>query len=303
MVSDPEALRRTHYNATLTGVRRVTDALAILRVQPDAGIPSYEAGQWIALGIGSWEPRVPGLPPEPASGLECELIRRPFSLSSSILTADGSRLLTESDDDNYEFYVALPRSNVVAAALPGRLFALQRGARLWVDDEPRGRNTLAHVRPDDNVLLAATGTGEAPHNRMVWELLRRCHRGRIAAIVTTRLRREQAYREVHERVARMFGNYRYTAVATRDPGEPGERLQELFKSGALESRAGFRLDPERARIFLCGNPEMIGAPRLEGGRRVYPQAPGMIELLERERGFRAFDPEGGINVHFERFGG
>jgi ferredoxin--NADP+ reductase len=298
---DAGALRRAHYNAALTAVRRVTDTLAILRVRPDAGIPPYAAGQWIALGIGAWEPRLPGLPPEPATGLECELIRRPFSLSSPILAADASRLLAPGEEQDYEFYVALPRDHAIAAALPGRLFALMPGDRLWVDDAPRGRNTLVNVRDDDDVLLAATGTGEAPHNRMVWELLRRQHRGRIAAVVTTRLRSEQAYRDVHERLTRLFANYRYTAIATREPGAPGERLQDLFRSGALEALAGFRLDPQRARIFLCGNPEMIGAPRLEGGQRVYPKTPGMIELLERERGFRADDPAGGINVHFERY--
>jgi ferredoxin--NADP+ reductase len=298
---DVDALRRAHYNATLSHVRGVTPDLAVLRVRPDDGIPPYAAGQWIALGTGMWEERVAGLPPE-ATAPCAELVRRPFSLSSPILAPDGTRLVDPEDEDFYEFYVALPRASAVAAALPGRLFALRPGDRLWVDDTPRGRNTLEDVRPDDDVLLAATGTGEAPHNRMVWELLRRGHRGRIATIVTTRRRSEQAYRDVHERVARLFVNYRYAAVATREPGAEGERLQDLFRSGALEALAGFRLDPACARVFLCGNPAMIGAPRLEHGRRVYPKSPGMIELLERERGFRADDPRGGINVHFERFG-
>jgi len=300
-MTDIDALRRMHYNATLVDVRSVTPDLAILRVRPDAPIPRYDAGQWIALGVGVWEARVPGLPDE-STAPRAELIRRPFSLSSPILTPDGSRLIAPADEDTYEFYVALPRDNAIAAALPGRLFALGPGARLWVDDAPRGRNTLEDVRPDDDVLLAATGTGEAPHNRMVWELLQRRHRGRIAAVVTTRRKVEQAYRSVHERVARLFPGYRYAAIATREPGEEGGRLQDLFRSGALESLAGFRLDPQQARIFLCGNPSMIGAPRLEGGRRIYPAVAGMIELLERERGFLADDPDGRINVHFERFG-
>jgi ferredoxin--NADP+ reductase len=299
-VTDVEALRRAHYNAELTHVRRVTPDLAVLRVRPDAPIPPYEAGQWIALGVGVWEPRVPGLPPETAAP-RAELLRRPYSLSCPILADGTNELLRPEDDEFYEFYVALPRDHAGAAALPGRLFALAPGDRLWLDEAPGGRNTLEDVRPGDDVLFAATGTGEAPHNRMLWELLRRRHTGRIASVVTTGRREAQAYRDVHERVARLFPNYRYAGIATRESGPQGGHLQDLFQSGALEAMAGFRLDPARARVFLCGNPAMIGAPRLEGGRRVYPAAPGMIELLERERGFRADDPEGGINVHFERF--
>lgn len=302
MAVEPDALRRTHYNATLISVRKVTADLAILRVRPDTPLAPFDAGQWIALGVGVWEERVAGLPDETGPPRDSDLIRRPFSLSSSILSPDGSRILRPDEEDAYEFYVALPRDNSIAAALPGRLFAMAAGDRLWVGDAPRGRNTLEHVRPSDNVLLASTGTGEAPHNRMVWELLRRGHEGQVAAVVTTRRRIEQAYRSIHERVAQLYPRYRYTALTTREPGDTGERLQDLFKSGALESLAGFRLDPERARIFLCGNPAMIGAPRLEGGRRIYPATAGMIELLERERGFRADDPRGGINVHFERYG-
>ncbi len=45
---------------------------------------------------------------------------------------------------------------------------------------------------------------------------------------------------------------------------------------------------------------MIGAPQLHGsGRVVYPQPPGMVELLARTRGFSA-DAQSG-NIHFERY--
>jgi ferredoxin--NADP+ reductase len=298
---DAAALGRAHYNATLVAVRAVHAELAILHVRPDAPLPHYEAGQWIAIGVGRWEAPAPGFQPDDAAtDAPHVLLRRPFSISSSILVADGSRLLAAADETDYELYVALWRDTPRGSALPARLARLQPGSRLWVDDVPHGRNTLADVRPADDVLFVASGTGEAPHNRMILELLRRGHRGRIASVVTTRRRIDQAYRSVHERVAQLFDNYRYLPVATREVVEPGGRIQDLFTSGAMEERAGFRLDPARCRVFLCGGSDMIGAPRVANGERHYPTPPGMIELLERHRGFRADSPDGSVNIHFER---
>jgi ferredoxin--NADP+ reductase len=150
------------------------------------------------------------------------------------------------------------------------------------------------------VLFAATGTGEAPHNRMIWELLGRGHRGRIASIVTTRLVADQVYRETHQRLTQIFPHYRHAAIATREAGIPGAHLQELLSSGRLEALAGFRLEHGRARVYLCGHGAMIGAPRVEAGRRIYPPGPGMVELLERERGLHAEGPGRGGDIHYEQ---
>jgi ferredoxin--NADP+ reductase len=297
-----EALRRELYNATVGGIRRVHADLMVLRVRPDAPIPPYEAGQWIALGIGLWEPPVPGLPAEELTESDLRsLVRRPFSISSAIVSEREPRLLRPGEEDFYEFYLALHREAPRPPAISTRLFALEPGSRLWIAVQPRGQNTLAGVRPDDDVLFAATGTGEAPHNRMIWELLRRGHRGRVAAVVTARHQADLGYREAHERAMRLFPNYRYAPVTTREPGDRNCRMQDLLRSGALEAMAGFRLEPSHARVFLCGNPGMIGAPRVHPEGVVYPPVPGMVELLERERGYRADPRRGNINIHFERY--
>jgi ferredoxin--NADP+ reductase len=296
------ARHREPYNATLAGVRRVHEDLVVMRVRPDSPIPAYEPGQGITIGVGMWEPRVPGLPPEELAQTETKsIVRRPFSISSPILHDTEPRLLQPEEEDFYELYITLPRDRPVPPVMVARLFALERGARLWVDSGPRGDNTLQGVQPMEDVLFAATGTGEAPHNRMIWDLLRRGHRGRIASVVTTRRRADQAYREVHERVVQLFPNYRHAAIATREPGERGAHLQELLRSGELEERAGFAFDPARTHVFLCGNPDMIGAPRIVGEDVVYPSALGMVEILERQRGFRSNPRRGRMNIHFERY--
>lgn len=284
------------YNGTFIGVRRPHDDLMVFRIRPDAPIPPYEAGQWISIGVGMWEPRVAGLAPESLADEECaKLVRRPLSISSSILADDSDTLLRPEDETWYELYATFPRA--AAPAFTARLFALEPGARLWIADAPRGQNTLAPVQPDDDVLFAATGTGEAPHNRMIWELLRRGHRGHIASFASTRQRIDQAYRGMHERLMRLAPRYRHIAVVT---GEKMPRLQALLRSGELEERAGFGLDPARTRVFLCGNPAMVGAPRLQEGSRVFAHQDGMVELLE-QRGFHCDPEHGTLNIHFERY--
>jgi ferredoxin--NADP+ reductase len=81
-------------------------------------------------------------------------------------------------------------------------------------------------------------------------------------------------------------------------------IQDLLNSGQLEEVLGQKLDPERTHVYLCGNPRMIGVPEKsrETGERIYPQPPGVIELLER-RGFRSDMPQLKIkgNIHFEEY--
>jgi ferredoxin--NADP+ reductase len=301
MQHDVEKLRKEHYNASVIDICRPQEDLLQLRVRPDAAIPQYDAGQWIMAGLGVWEERCSGCPAE-APDTAPELIRKPYSLSCAILTDAGDRLLTPEEHDWYELYVALDRSHATGrsgAALAARLCALEPGGRLWVDAAPRGNYTLATVGPDDPVVFLATGTGEAPHNRMIWELLRRGHRAPIVAAVTTRHLADLAYQGVHERLMQLFPQYRWIGVTTREPSDKGEWLQTMLEGGTLEERAALQLDPQRCHVFLCGNPGMLGRPREAEGVRTYPTPAGMIELLER-RGYR-IDPPVGVHVHFERY--
>ena len=300
---DIEALRREHYNATVVDVRRPHPTLLVLRVQPDRPPPEYQAGQWIMVGIGLWEPRIAGVPAETLPSDEMRtLLRRPYSLSSSILAAGTERLLEPDEESWYELYLGLYPERAVGqsgAALAARLFALEPGSRLWLAECPSGNYTLQDVEPEDDVLFLATGTGEAPHNRMIWELLRRGHRGNIASVVTVRRLEDLAYLPVHRRLMHAFRRYRYVGVATREPDSPGHRLQVMLENGTLEASSGIAIEPDRCRLFLCGNFAMLGRPRLENGARVFPEPVGMIELLE-QRGFHADDPGG--RLHFERYG-
>jgi len=313
------ALRERHYNATLTGEAIHHGTVMVIRVEPDGPVPEPRPGQWLELGLGVWEPVQDGAVAGTAQRLPPDaLIRRSYSLSSPILTADGSRLLEPGELDGFEFFLSLVLPPEERAGrvpnLTGRLFRLRPGDRLFLSDTPMGSHTLDPVRPEDDVLFLATGTGEAPHNAMIWDLLRRDHPGRVASIVSARHREDLAYHPVHLRLRATFPRYRYRAVVTREGGAGaasadetagihpagGKRLQDFFRDGTLSRWAGFPIRPGTTRVFLCGNPGMIGPPRRVSGKRIFPEAPGMVELLE-EAGFHAEPGGQRVDVHYERY--
>jgi ferredoxin--NADP+ reductase len=159
-------------------------------------------------------------------------------------------------------------------------------------------------------VFVATGTGEAPHNAMIAQLLAAGHRGRIVAVTCVRYRRDLAYLSAHRTLQAMFANYQYVPLTTREPEnlEPcvadyvGKRyVQDYFRSGDFERDTGLALRPDRLHVFLCGNPRMIGAPRREaGGTAALQRLPGMSEVLA-ERGFTLDQPGALGNIHAERY--
>ena len=301
------AWRRERYNATVSHVERLYSDLMILRVRPDFPRPNYIAGQYCALGLGFWESRVEGCQLEPHKiEDESKVVRRSYSISSSILDSAG-KLRDMTEDDWIEFYIVLVRENPDGRvpALTPRLFNLDAGDRLIMGEKIVGHFTAECVKPTDNVVLLSTGTGEAPHNAIVWELLRRGHQGRILNACCVRYAKDLGYSGIHSTIMERHENYSYLGLTTREPGAVRKvYLQDLVSSGELEDNLRADLDPANTHVFLCGNPKMIGVPvkNKETGIREYPSSIGLIELLER-RGFLVDQPAVKIkgNIHFEEY--
>src|SRR5207248_169197 len=192
-----------------------------------------------------------------------------------------------------------------APALTPRLFMLREGDRLAIGEKITGHFTLDPVKPGDSVVFLSTGTGEAPHNYMLWQLLHRGHTGKILAACCVRYRRDLGYLPIQEELMRRYPNYRYLSLTTREAETVQHKvyIQDLITSGQLEERLGAPLDPARTHVFLCGNPKMIGVPTKDKatGERVYPTPLGVIEILEK-RGFRA-DQGSKVkgDIHFEEY--
>lgn len=307
---DVNQLRKEHYNATVVWFDRVHDDLAILRVRPDDGPLSFTPGQYTVLGLGSWEPRLPGVQAETLPAVDqTRLVRRAYSISSPVLD-DFGHLIRASDDGEIEFYIALVRKAAKPPALTPRLFMLKANDRIHLGRNCHGHYTLDRVKADDNVVFMATGCGEAPHNTMIGELLSRKHRGKIVSVVCTRHLADLAYVGTHRLLERMYDNYSYLTLTTReprnlDPSDPhfvGKRyIQQYFASEDLEEDAGFEFEPASTHVFLCGSPSMIGVPlHTHNESTRYPTPTGMVELLEK-RGFEIDRPSEPGNVHFEKY--
>ena len=308
--SEIEELRSTHYNSTVVDMVFPHDDLMIVRVQLDEGRLRYEAGQYTVLGLGYWEPRIADTQPEDIDEARLRtVIKRAYSISCGLLDAQGE-IVTATDDPVLEFYITLVRQAVKPPALTPRLFGLSAGDRLLTGTHAHGHYSLGQIEPDDNIVFAATGTGEAPHNAMLAELLRRGHRGRIVSVACVRYRHDLGYLDKHHELERRWPNYCYLPLTTREPenvdpqvaGFVGKRyLQKYFESGELEDNWGIELDPDRTHVFLCGSPEMIGVPRRSHDpAQRYPEPMGMVEVLEK-RGFHVDQPHHVGNIHFEKY--
>jgi ferredoxin--NADP+ reductase len=297
---------RHRYNATVVSLQKGHTDLLTMRVRPDFPLAAHKPGQYTTLGLGYWEPRAPGCQDEALKpGDDQKLVRRSYSISCAILDEHG-RLWERERDDWLEFYIVLVREAEKPPGLTPRLFRLQEGDRLHMGEKIAGHYTLDPVKPTDTVLFLATGTGEAPHNYMLWELLGRGHPGQILSACCVRYRRDLAYEPVHEELVRRYRNYTYLGLTTREAETARSKvyIQDLITSGQLEERLGQRLDPAQTHVFLCGNPKMIGVPTKDPqtGLRTYPEPTGVIEVLE-QRGFRADQVRPGIvgNIHFEEY--
>lgn len=303
-------LRQQHYNATIVKRIDVHDDLARFHIRPDNPIPAFEPGQYVAIGLGNWEPRLEGTQPEevPEKKLR-KLSRRAYSISCPMLV-DGELAPVDSID-YFEFYITLVRQasspDKKPPVLTPRLFNLKQGDRVEVQQRITGKYTLGDVQSDDTVLMLGTGTGEAPHNAMVTKLLAEGHRGKVVNVTSVRFSADLAYAREHKTLMEKFDNYRYLPFTTRDPvnldkDHPEyvgkQYLQQLFTSGQLAEAAGDELSPKNTHVFLCGNPAMIGyvPPGADP-----PSSPGMLPLLE-EAGFsNEAECRGAGCIRFEKY--
>ncbi len=298
-----EDLRSRNYNAIVTHFERTHSDLWVLRVRPDHGDTAHIPGQYSTLGLGYWEARVDSATDPAFAKRWDKLIRRSYSISSSVFDADGY-LFDQAESEELEFYIVLvqPSTGRVPALTP-RLALKNVGDRLYLGPKVAGRYTLAPVRdPQRQVIFFATGTGEAPHNSMATELLRKGHTGPIVAAVSVRHHADLGYLDVHRRLEERFSNYHYLPIVTRDPAADRKMyIQDVVAEDILAASFGVELVPEITDVYMCGNPAMIGLPSwTDDGSVSFPDTVGVCQLLH-ERGFE-IDRRGFVgNVHYEEY--
>lgn len=294
-------LRDESYNATIMAFEQRHSDLWVLRVRPDHGDTSHIPGQYASLGLGYWEDRVDDFVDPGIDDKWSKLIRRSYSISHPMFETSG--YLAPPDTEELEFYIVLVQSDEEhIAALTPRLGKLQVGDRIYLGPKVAGRYTLSAVtNPEMAVVFFATGTGEAPHNSMITELLRKGHTGPIVSTVTVRNWQDLGYLETNRRLEERFPNFHYLPMPTREADVPKRYLQDLIRDGEIEEKLGGPFDPANTHAFLCGNPAMIGLPEEgEDGVSKFPETTGVIELLA-ERGFTIDLRNQPGNIHFEEY--
>ncbi|MCU1364786.1 MAG: Flavodoxin reductase family protein [Ilumatobacteraceae bacterium] len=296
-----DELRAEHYNATITHFEPTHSDLWVLRVRPDHGDVTHLPGQYASLGLGYWEARIDAAEDDDLDGKWDKMVRRSYSISSRMWD-DHGYLTGDLDADELEFYIVLvpPTPDNVPGLTP-RLACKRPGDRIYLGPKVAGRYTLGPVTdPSNTLLFFSTGTGEAPHNAMIVELLRKAHHGPIISAVSVRKWADLGYIEQHRALEARYPNYHYLPMPTREPDVPKQYLQDLIANDVLQARFGIELDPAHTHMFMCGNPAMIGLPEDVEGVLHYPEVTGVVQLLA-ERGFTLDHRKTRGNIHFEEY--
>lgn len=296
-----EELRDEHYNATITHFEPTHSDLWVLRVRPDSGETNYLPGQYASLGLGYWEPRIDDAVDHNLDERWDKMVRRSYSISSRMFDQHGY-LTSDSGLDEMEFYIVLvtPTPDNVPGLTP-RLALKRPGDRIYLGPKVAGRYTLdAVTNPEDTIIFLSTGTGEAPHNGMVVELLRKGHTGPIVSAVSVRKWVDLGYLEKHRTLEQRYANYHYLPMPTREADVPKRYIQDLIAEDVFGTEFGVELNADSTHVFLCGNPAMIGLPEEHDGEERFPETVGVVQLLT-ERGFTLDRRRAPGNIHYEEY--
>ena len=225
---------------TITHVRPWTDSLFSFRTTRDRGY-RFVPGQFARLGVKNDE--------------NGEIVWRAYSIASA------------AHDEHLEFFsVVVPNG-----AFTSRLSRLKEGDPLHVERKSYGFLTTDRFEAGRDLWMLATGTGLAPflsilHDFETWEKY-----DNLVLVQSVRTQPELAYEDLiqsfdkSEYYAEFARKLRYARIVTREPvpGTLRERVTRLLANGVLEENIGVKLDHDRSRIMLCGNPEMV-----EDSRRI-----------------------------------
>jgi ferredoxin/flavodoxin---NADP+ reductase len=229
---------------TITEVRPWTHSLFSFRTTRDRGY-RFVPGQFARLGVRGRDG---------ADGA-----RRP--LDGDIVVWRAYSIASAAHDEHLEFFSVV----VPGGAFTSRLSKLKEGDEIFVERKSYGFLTTDRFEAGKDLWMLATGTGLAPflsilHDFETWERYEN-----LILVQSVRTQPELAYEDLirgfdqSEYYAEFAHKLRYARIVTREPvpGTLRDRVTKLLASGVLEENLGIKLDHDRSRIMLCGNPEMV----------------------------------------------
>lgn len=164
-------------------------------------------------------------------------------------------------DEHLEFYSIV----VPGGEFTSRLARLENGDEILVEKMNYGYLTTDRFQAGRDLWMLATGTGLAPFISILYDFTTWEQYDNLILVHSVRCRGELAYEETirsfagHNLLHDATAELRYIQVVTREdvPGALNARVTTLIENGELERAAGLPLSQERARIMICGNPEMV----------------------------------------------
>ncbi len=186
-------------------------------------------------------------------------------------------------DDHLEYYSIV----VPDGAFTQPLSRMGPGSVLQMDPEPYGFLTLERFALEGDLWMLASGTGLAPFISMLADPLTWESFDRIVLVHSVRTPEELAYQDWlgdlsrHEVFSAWADRLTIQPVVTRGPWTGlTDRIPSLLDSGRLESTVGLAIVPERSKVMICGNPEMVKDTRTslkkKGLKPARSSSPGQI---------------------------
>ncbi len=174
-------------------------------------------------------------------------------------------IVSASYDEHLEYFsIVVPDGEFTS-----RLSQLKIGDEVLVEKMNYGLLTTARFEEGKDLWMLATGTGLAPFISVLYELETWDNYENIILVYSVRETKELAYMEIieglkdHEYFGEFSHKFRFLPVVTREKfeGALDKRIPVLLESGELEKKIDLSLDPERSRIMICGNPQMVDDTR------------------------------------------
>lgn len=165
-------------------------------------------------------------------------------------------------DEQLEFFsVVIPEGKFTS-----RLASFRPGDRILVEKAAYGFLTLDRFVGGADLWMIASGTGLGPFLSILRDSQAWSRFENLILVHSVRRPEELAYREEIATIGKQVlsngqrARLSYVPVVTRVscPDTLPVRIPQLIEDGRLEKAAGVRLDLERSRLMICGNPEMAG---------------------------------------------
>jgi ferredoxin--NADP+ reductase len=241
---------------TVLALRHWTPSLLSFRISRAPGF-RFTPGHYARLGLNHANDGV---------------VWRPFSVVSS------------APDPHLEFFAVL----VPGGDFSGPLSRTREGDTIRVEKASYGFMTIDRFAPGKDLWLLASGTGLGPFLSILRDPATWQTYDNLVLVHSVRHGGELAYRDEiaaipnKELLAASPAQLKYVPVVTREPcyGALAARIPRLIEDGRLEQAAGVKLDPQRSRIMVCGNPEMTrelrGQLTMRGFRANRRAEPGQL---------------------------